>query len=46
MSEPKNAPYADVRKVMKDAVTVFIEEVSSGTFPGPEHTFHETRGSE
>lgn len=38
--------YADLRKVMKDAVAVFMEEVSSGTFPGPEHTFHETRSSE
>ncbi|WP_095165758.1 3-methyl-2-oxobutanoate hydroxymethyltransferase [Pseudomonas sp. Irchel 3H3] len=31
--------YADMRKVMSDAAQVFAEDVESGLFPGPNHTF-------
>ena len=31
--------YADMRKVLNDAVLAFAEDVESGSFPGPEHTF-------
>lgn len=31
--------YADMRKVLNDAVRAFAEDVESGSFPGPEHTF-------
>ncbi|WP_312178679.1 3-methyl-2-oxobutanoate hydroxymethyltransferase [Arthrobacter sp.] len=31
--------YADVRTVLSDAAREFADEVRSGTFPGPEHSF-------
>ncbi|WP_203335645.1 3-methyl-2-oxobutanoate hydroxymethyltransferase [Nocardioides limicola] len=31
--------YADVRTVLLDAATAYTQDVRSGTFPGPEHTF-------
>ncbi len=31
--------YADMRKVMSDAAQAFAEDVESGLFPGPNHTF-------
>lgn len=31
--------YAQMRTVLADAATEFADEVRSGTFPGPEHTF-------
>ena len=31
--------YADVRAVLHDAAQAYADEVRSGTFPGPEHTF-------
>ncbi|MHA7283778.1 3-methyl-2-oxobutanoate hydroxymethyltransferase [Arthrobacter sp. TMS2-4] len=31
--------YADVRTVLADAARAYADEVRSGTFPGPEHTF-------
>jgi 3-methyl-2-oxobutanoate hydroxymethyltransferase len=31
--------YADLRSVLQNAARVFALEVSTGTFPGPEHTF-------
>ncbi|MFH0754400.1 MAG: 3-methyl-2-oxobutanoate hydroxymethyltransferase [Candidatus Omnitrophota bacterium] len=32
--------FADISSVMAEAVLLYREEVSSGKFPGPEHTFH------
>lgn len=31
--------YADMRKMLHEAVQAFAEDVGSGSFPGPEHTF-------
>ena len=31
--------YADLRSVVHDAVTSYVQEVRSGTFPAPEHGF-------
>jgi 3-methyl-2-oxobutanoate hydroxymethyltransferase len=31
--------YANVRKIMLDALNVYKQEVSDSTFPGPEHSF-------
>ena len=31
--------YADVRSVLADAARSYADDVRSGTFPGPEHTF-------
>ncbi len=31
--------YADMRSVLSDAVTQWADEVSSGTYPGPEHEY-------
>jgi 3-methyl-2-oxobutanoate hydroxymethyltransferase len=31
--------YADVHGVLHDAARTYADEVRSGTFPGPEHTF-------
>jgi 3-methyl-2-oxobutanoate hydroxymethyltransferase len=40
-----NAPrfakaYADLRTQMKNAADAWVADVSTGVFPGPEHTFH------
>jgi 3-methyl-2-oxobutanoate hydroxymethyltransferase len=32
--------YADMRSVLTNAVTQWADEVSSGTYPGPEHEYH------
>ena len=32
--------YADLRTTLADAVTAYAEEVRTGAFPGPEHSFH------
>lgn len=32
--------YADLNKVIKDAVSKFMEEVSAGKYPDSEHTYH------
>ena len=32
--------YADLNKVIKDAVAMFMEEVSTGKYPDEEHTYH------
>ncbi|MFJ4142298.1 3-methyl-2-oxobutanoate hydroxymethyltransferase [Pseudomonas sp. NPDC089734] len=34
--------YADMRSVMTDAARAFVDDVVSGSFPGPEHTFQDT----
>ncbi|QWC85757.1 3-methyl-2-oxobutanoate hydroxymethyltransferase [Nocardioidaceae bacterium] len=31
--------YADVRSVLRDAAVAYADDVRSGTFPGPDHTF-------
>jgi 3-methyl-2-oxobutanoate hydroxymethyltransferase len=31
--------FAEVRSVLADAATRYAEEVRSGSFPGPEHSF-------
>ncbi len=37
---PRHAkPYADLRRIVLDAVTQFRDDVRQGTFPGPEQTF-------
>lgn len=32
--------YADIRTVLSNAVTEWADEVSNGTYPGPEHEYH------
>jgi 3-methyl-2-oxobutanoate hydroxymethyltransferase len=32
--------YADLNKIIKDAVTKFKQEVNAGTYPDEEHTYH------
>ena len=32
--------YADVRGVLQGAVASFAEEVRTGTYPGPEHSYN------
>jgi 3-methyl-2-oxobutanoate hydroxymethyltransferase len=32
--------YADLRGVLQGAVASFAEEVRTGTYPGPEHSYH------
>jgi len=32
--------YARLGEGLRDAATTFAEEVRSGTYPGPEHTYH------
>ncbi len=37
---PRHArPYADLRRIVLDAVTRYRDDVRQGTFPGPEQTF-------
>ena len=37
---PRHAkPYADLRRIVMDAVTRYRDDVRQGTFPGPEQTF-------
>jgi len=37
---PRHAkPYADLHKIITEAVTAYRDEVRAGTFPGPEQTF-------
>lgn len=33
--------YADLRSVLTDAVTAFREDVASGAYPGPEHSYED-----
>jgi len=32
--------YADMRSVLSDAVSTWAQEVTAGTYPGPEHEYH------
>jgi len=32
-------PYADMHRLLSDAASQFANEVASGEFPGPDHTF-------